>query len=540
MEILAQQIRRAQRRLVLEQALRALSWSCTATLLAAALLVGLDKWYPLGIRLGLALGGALVVGTIIALAWTALTRRRAIDAALEIDRRFGLKERVSSCWALDSTARESAMGQALIADAVRRVEKIHVADKFRIALGPWSLLPLAPAALAFLLAVLLDPASQQQVSAKQQSQGVAEQVKTSSRRLEKRLSERRERAEKEGLKEAEQLFQRLERDAQKLARLENADRKEALVNLNNLSQDLEKRRKELSNSEALKNQFNQLKDLQKGPADRFAEAMRQGDFEKARQELQRLKNDLEAGNLKPEEREQLARQMEEMADKLNKLAEAHQRAKEDLEKKLDEARRNGMPTDELERQLREMQQRDGQMQRMQQMAEKLGECSQCLQQGQNGQAQAALGEMDAELSDLMQQLDELDLIESALDEIAEAKNSMNCKQCQGDGCAACNGGLGQRPGDGMGRGRGIGHRPEEENPTNAYDTNVKQKTDRGSAVVVDYVDGPNVKGGVQQEISAQFEQARSEEADPLTDQRLPRGYREHAKRYFDTLREGKP
>ena len=51
-------------------------------------------------------------------------------------------------------------------------------------------------------------------------------------------------------------------------------------------------------------------------------------------------------------------------------------------------------------------------------------------------------------------------------------------------------------------------------------------------------DGPNVKGKVQQEIQTQFESAKAQETDPLNGQQLPKGYREHAKKYFDALREG--
>ena len=33
--------------------------------------------------------------------------------------------------------------------------------------------------------------------------------------------------------------------------------------------------------------------------------------------------------------------------------------------------------------------------------------------------------------------------------------------------------------------------------------------------------------------------AKAEAADPLTGQRLPREYRDHARKYFDAIREGK-
>ncbi len=58
-------------------------------------------------------------------------------------------------------------------------------------------------------------------------------------------------------------------------------------------------------------------------------------------------------------------------------------------------------------------------------------------------------------------------------------------------------------------------------------------------MVIGEVDGPNLKGEVREEIKAQLEAARVESSDPLTGQRLPNGYVEHTKRYFDSLRKGK-
>jgi hypothetical protein len=136
------------------------------------------------------------------------------------------------------------------------------------------------------------------------------------------------------------------------------------------------------------------------------------------------------------------------------------------------------------------------------------------------------------------------MLDQALDELAEAKNSMDCKNCNGQGCEKCQGhGQGQakkqgKPGNGLGKGRGQGDRPEHENQTSFYDSNVRQNVGKGRAVVTDKVDGPNRKGEVREEIKSSFETSKHEAADPLTGQRLPREYREHAKTYFDAIREG--
>ncbi|HEV3023566.1 MAG TPA: hypothetical protein VGX76_13925, partial [Pirellulales bacterium] len=76
------------------------------------------------------------------------------------------------------------------------------------------------------------------------------------------------------------------------------------------------------------------------------------------------------------------------------------------------------------------------------------------------------------------------------------------------------------------------------NQTGFYDTKVKQKLGKGAAVVTELVDGPNVKGQVEQEVQTQFEAAKADQSDPLTGQQMPRSYREHTKKYFDSLRDG--
>ena len=49
------------------------------------------------------------------------------------------------------------MGQALVHDAIRAIEGVDVAPGFRLSLSPTALLPFAPAAAAFLIAVFLNP-----------------------------------------------------------------------------------------------------------------------------------------------------------------------------------------------------------------------------------------------------------------------------------------------------------------------------------------------------------------------------------------------
>jgi hypothetical protein len=106
-----------------------------------------------------------------------------------------------------------------------------------------------------------------------------------------------------------------------------------------------------------------------------------------------------------------------------------------------------------------------------------------------------------------------------------AKDAMACEECMGAGCEACqaqfgNMGLGENfegePGIGMGEGRGKGPRPDERNPTNLRNSQVKQKTGRGAATFEGMVDGPNLKGDVVQSIKEEMATLSAQPADPLT------------------------
>ncbi|HEX3870214.1 MAG TPA: hypothetical protein VHV77_07260, partial [Pirellulales bacterium] len=94
-------VRRARRRLLWQRFVETAGWTCAAALLASVVLVAVDKIWPdkiWSLRLepwawpALAIGLGLAASFIVAL----VRSRDDMEAALEIDRRFGLRERVSS------------------------------------------------------------------------------------------------------------------------------------------------------------------------------------------------------------------------------------------------------------------------------------------------------------------------------------------------------------------------------------------------------------------------------------------------------------
>jgi hypothetical protein len=537
MDVLRQQIRRARRRLALQRFVSLVCWHWFGALLLAAGVIGVDYFRPLGVATWVWPVGALGLGIVTAVFWIVVTRRNELEAALEIDRRFGLKERVSSTLALELEQLETPAGKALVDDAVKRVARLHVADQFRLKFSRWAWLPLVPGAAAFLLVLFLHPAVGENPLGGSTEKKEQKTVKTAVKHVTQKFTEQKKKAAEKNLKLAEEAFAKLEAGLKRLDKDTPADRKQAMVELNDVKKELEKRREQLGGGEKLQEQLKQLKDIHQGPADKLADAMRAGDFKAAQNELKQIRDKLAKGDLDDKAKQDLTKQLDQMEQKLSQLSKAHEQLKQDLKKQIAEKKAKGQKkeAEELQKQLTKLQQKDAQIQQLKKMGEKLGECSKCMKEGDQAGAKAAMDGMKAQLDELAEQADEMAMLDEAMGELDEAKDAMNCKECNGEGCSACKG---DKPGMGMGRGRGQGARPEDPNKTGFYDTKVKQKLGKGAAVVTELVDGPNVKGQVEQEVQTQFEAAKADQEDPLTGQQMPRSYREHTKKYFDSLRDG--
>jgi len=533
MEELRKQVRRVQWWLGVQRFVASVGWCCFGTLTIALALIAIDKYKPLGVQAWVWAASGVALGIAAAFVWAILGRRSALEAAIELDRRLGLKERVSSTLAMSPEEQQTDAGQALLADAVRRVERIDVAARFPIKPGRQILLPAVPAALAALAALFLQPAPLDNPA---EAEVIKKQIELSSQTLQRKLQQQRRRAQQEGLKEAQHLLRRLEEETKELA-IKEEDRKQAMIKLNDLAQQLENRQKQLGGAEQVRKQLSQLKDMGKGPAEKLLSALARGDTKRAMQELQKLKDELANQRLDHKQREELAKQLDQLRQRLQKVVDDHREAEKDLKKRIEQARRSGQSDQatRLEEQLDRLRQKAADMDRLEQLAQKFGQCSKSLKAGQTGDAGQMLAELEKDLKEIQEQVDEFEMLEDAKNELAKARNQIACEGCRGSGCELCQG----EPQDGLGRGRGYGFRPEEKDDTEFFDTRAAVKTGRGAASIVGEVDGPNVKGDYQQELNQQFQAARQQTTDPLTNQRIPRKQRQHAKEYFDRLREGK-
>jgi hypothetical protein len=514
---------------MVQRFLDALAWCWFAALSAALVLIVVDKFWPLGVEAWGWAAGGLGVGLAAAMVWTFYRRSSPLEAAIEIDHRFALKERVSSALALTSADRQTEAGEALLADAVARIERIDVGGRFAVKPPRRLLLPLLPGVLAVLVALLIGPAVLEEPAvAKADDLAAKQQVQKATASVRRQLADRREKAKKEGLQDAERLFQKLE-DGMK--ELNNEPKDKAMTKINDLSRLLADRRQQLGGTDKVKEQLDQLKNIDHGPADKFAKALARGDMKKAADELKKLKDELENGKMDQKQKDELAKQIEQMKNKLDQQAKAQQAAQQDLKKRADQLRQAGQmeQANQLEEQLAKLAQQMPQMQKLQDLAQKLGQCSKCLRDGKGADAAKALAQMQEALQG---QLEEMKMLDDAEKELAQAKDQMNCGKCGGAGCEECQG----PPGNGLGKGRGFGPRPENKTDTAMYDSKVKQKIGQGAASVVGMTDGENVKGDVRQQIQQQVESAKHGTTDPLTGRHMPRKHGEHAKEYFNGLR----
>ena len=256
-------------------------------------------------------------------------------------------------------------------DAARRLETVDVRERFGLRLDRRALLPLVPAVVAFALALGVDGRSPQ-ATADTSKTDVA-QIKKSTENLAKKLAEKSKQAKEAGLPEADELLKELQARAEQMAGKPEADRKKALVELNELVKDAEKRREKVAGAADLKQQLAQLKNMQQGPAQKLGQALKTGDMKLAMQELDKLKEQLAGDKLDAQQKEQLAKQIDQIQQQMEKAVEAQKEAKAELEKQLEQAKRAGnvAQADKLQKQLEKLEKKTPQMEKLGQLAQQL-------------------------------------------------------------------------------------------------------------------------------------------------------------------------
>ena len=545
-------VRSARRRIILGRFGQALCVTLFAALLVATIAVAVPALRVMDINFETWtyawIGGATLAAFLAAGIYAVVSAPSVESVASEVDKRFGLRERLSSSLTLEDSERDTEFGLALVADADKRADQIEVADRFKLKPSKLGWLPMSVIPVLAVVLLLAEPMSESSASSVPKPNELeVKQVKTAASQLKKRIQQQRRKAEAEGLKDAQEMFEKMESKLDKITNSKTMNRKDAMIAMNDLKKQLEERRQQLGSSEQMRKALSQMKGLDSGRGEKVAESIEKGEFGKAQDMVKQLASKMRDGKLSEQEKEQLKKQVKQMQNALKKAAEAHEQKKKELERQIEQARQEGRGEDasKMQQQLNGLRQKDSQMQKMSQMAEAMSQAAQAMEQGDSKQAADAMEQMADQLGEMQQEMSELEDLESALDQLSQSKNQMRCQKCGGGGCQQCQGngqgfgmGQGQGQGNGLGSGNGFGDRPEQEEDTNTYETQVRGQVKKGRAIIAGFADGPNRKGVTREDVKMAIEGSLAEESDPTENQTLPRTEREHAQQYFDQLREG--
>jgi hypothetical protein len=541
-------IGRVWRRLRLQRFLTSSVWCLAAGLALGTVVLGVEKlgqipvpgaaWWPFAIAGGL----SLVVAILIA----AFTGPDRTEAAVALDRAFGLNERLSTALTLPEELRETSAGRALIADAIRHVADLDVTDRFGLSMPRRAWLPIVPVLLA--CAILFVPEWTKQGPGKAQGSSTPREdkqiVAKETSALGKKMAEQRKAMDKQKFAEAEKLLAEVEKTANDLAKSPPAEKDKAMMALNKLTESLKERQKQLGSPEQVNRALQQLKEMSSnGPADDLTKALAKGDFEKAAKELQQLKEKLASGKMTEKEKEALKQQIGEMAQQLQKLANLEQRKKQ-----LEEAHKNGgLSKEQFEKEMAKLNDQAKNLEKLQKMASQLAKAEEAMKKGDTKQAAEALGMSQQQLEKMAQELAEMKSLEGAMADLQDAKNGMNGEGQEGDNQFGDGfNQLGQRErrnrGDGMGntmKGIGDGARAEAPDNVSSYNTKSKNQYTKGAAIVEGTAPPTSqTKGFSKFTIQGEVETNSGSAADALTNQKVPKSVEKHIRGYFDQINKG--
>ncbi len=590
MNDIQRQVIRARKRINLGKFFRGLVVALTAGLLVGSVAFAIPRIWALDWvqsteqlgrwQIGWAIG-SVVCGLLGAVAYSVLRATRTTEAALEVDQRFGLKERISSAMTLSANDAASPAGRSLLADAQERAARIDVRDQFAFQPKRKALLPLIPAAIMIGLLFLPPRKLPESVEV---TKAVAEkkQVQMAIEETKKKIEEQAKKLAEKGLEKAAEDVKALAREFDDLLPENSELKKEALIKFNDLKKQLDEEKAKLGDAEELKKEFGRLKDVAPGPGKEMADAMKEGDFDKAKKIVEDMAKKLKDGKLNEVEKQKLGENLNELAKAVDEMAKKHEQDKQQLEEMIKKAVENGDPQKaaELQEKLDQKKNQDQQIKKMQEMSEKLKECANCMnpqksggnnekgspndkksakgQKGEKGEPKDGKGDgekgspqpggmSEKQMQDAQKALDELGGMMEEIQKDQEAMEALKdleegldeCKQqCQNPG----QGGKGGMPGQqdfAKGEGRGQGKRDIEENETKGYKSQVRSKLQKGQSIVAGEAEGENAKSGSVIEARELIKSSMSKDSDPIEDQQLPKAQREQARQYFEKLRKGK-
>jgi hypothetical protein len=362
------------------------------------------------------------MATVLGIVLGRLRAPTRVSAALSLDEKFGLKERVTTSVTLSQGQEATPAGQALLADVALRVKDLDVPSRFPVRLS-WSagLVPVGAVILA-LVALFYEPATSQAVLPKgyDSTEPPANLAEIKEKMKEPAKKERPKpntgRLKPEDLakleNELEKIFSRSVDTKEQI--------RERIKEMTALEEAMKQREKQMAEqTRSLKQQMQRLEQMAQkdsdGPAKDLQKAMAEGKFDKAREELERLQKKLANNQLSAKEKEQLQKQLGDLQKKLERLAQL-----KDKEQQLKQA---NLDPKTLEREMAELKKEAGKLKDLQALAQQLGQCEKALKEGKMDGALESLSKAGDQLKSMEGQEGDLQELREQLARLLDAKDS---------------------------------------------------------------------------------------------------------------------
>ncbi len=528
--VVERQVRRVRRRLVWQTLVRSVLTGWSAALVLAALWFVLRPFAfaGLGEEARWAVPAAFLgLGTLAGIVLTWLRAPSSVAAALALDERFTLRERVTTLLTLKPDQAASPVGQALLEDAHQKVGSLTVSERFPLTL-PWrSTVPTCAALALAVAAFLFEPFLNQlhfglpsNTSALQASE--VKEIQAQLDNLRKvSTTPKADEPKSESLKELESEWDKLINRSIDLNSQEKV--RERVGELRKLEDKLKERLDALKDkaekTDLLRKELEKLasgdKKLQEGPAKDFEDALAKGQFGKAKEVLEKLQKDLKSGKLNKEEQKKMAEQFKEISEKLQELLKDNDQAKQ-LQKDFEDGK---LSKEEFDRAMEQFQE-------LKDMGNVLGEVAQGLSRGDGENLGESLGRAIRALGDIELSDEELKQCLKCEGDLKEALKLL-LKACENGNCNGLN--KGERPG---------GKRPIDPDDPETNPKNERQKGEvdpKGQQRITGFVRGGTFNKVPARSVEGAFQQAVQEAPEAIDRQRIPDDAADIARGYFRKL-----
>jgi len=426
--------------------------------------------------------GIFAVATIVAVVLSIRRTPNAIFAALSLDDRFQLRERVTTSMLLTPAMQATPAGQALLADVESRITSLDVGSRFPVRFG-WksALVPAAVVALA-LLAIFYDPAigaaqGGDTATATPLAPEVAKELEQKKQEfLQKPKADPKEEQRAKSI-DAQKIEAKLQ-DILKRPMTTTDEVKDRLAEISKLEEEVKKKEKEEADKvDALKDQLSKLdklskkqkakaenekknegdknedkKEDEKKPGEELADALKQGETKKAKQEAERLSKKLKNNEMKKEEKDHLKEEAKQLKDELKERGEERKKELEEKQKeneqrrqekekqleqqraenKIDEKEHEQKKKELEEERKQEQQQNEQEQKDLGDLKQKMEKCEQCLKDGDQEGASQAMREAGEKLDEMEKREQNLEDIQGELQRMQDLRESM-AKACDKPG-----------------------------------------------------------------------------------------------------------